>query len=186
MSNTNIGNNSGIIGDGNTIIFNLHVPLTKEQLEFEFLKLGVDDFQDITNEVDITLREKNITIFSYTKNYWLQLKMQLVNNDFVEPWIPFVPADMPTREKKPFYRVTPIYQSVVLPFSYFFISMDGGRYLIPLPEVEYNKVNGEIDKDNPIKCCKITEAKYKLGKSLDGDAYGFDDMLKQCKISILP
>ena len=116
----------------------MQMPITKPEIEAEFMKLKTGDFEDITNEVDEKLHENHISIFSYTKNYWLQLKKQLVNDDFHEPWIPKVSADMETREKKRQWKVTPIYQGIVFPLSYFFIEMDGGRYLIPLPKVEYN------------------------------------------------
>lgn len=99
MRNTNIGNNTGIIGDGNIVIFNIQAPLTREQVEEEFLKLDTGDFQDITNEVDESLRERHITILSYVKNPLLQLKMQLINEDFNEPWLPKVAADMGERKK---------------------------------------------------------------------------------------
>ena len=188
MSNTNLGNNSGIIGDGNTIVFNLQLPLTQKQTEEEFLKLKTGDFYDITDEIDKSLCEKNIAILSYTKNYWLQLKKQLVCVDFDEPWIPKVPADFPTREKKRYWQFIPVYQSIVFPFSYFFIEMDGGRYLIPLPEVEYNLTETDaINKLNPVKNCSITKVQYFLGKSLtDNRSYNtsYDDMLKECKIEI--
>jgi hypothetical protein len=188
MKNTNIGNNAGIIGDGNTIVFNMQTPLTKEQVEDELLKLEIDDFQDITEEADESFRERNISILSYTKNYWLQLKKQLINEDFHEPWLPNVPSDFPQREKKRYWKFTPIYQGIIFPLSYFFISMDGGRYLIPLPQVEYNIIEGKIDKNNPVKKCTITKVQYQLGKVLtDGKYYNtsYSDLLKQCKIEVV-
>jgi NurA-like 5'-3' nuclease len=188
MKNTNIGNNSGIIGDGNIIVFNMQSPLTKEQVEEAFLKLEIGDFQDITEEYDESLREKDISILSYTKNYWLQLKRQLIREDFDEPWVPNVPSDLPQREKKKFWKFTSIYQDIILPFSYLFISMDGDRYFIPLPKVEYNKVEEKIDKNNPVKNCTITKVQYQLGKVLtDGEYYNmsYSDMLKQCKIEVI-
>jgi hypothetical protein len=186
MSNTNIGNNSGIIGDENIIIFNIHLPLTKEQVEAEFLKLKPGDFQDITDEVDQELSEKNVQIFSYTKNYWLQLKQALVNEDFDEPWVPTVPTDWTCREKKPYWKFIPVYHGVVFPFSYYFIEMDGYRYLIPLPYVEYNETEpGRIDRDNPVKKCTITKVQYRLGKALTDIDYDYDAMLKRCKIEVV-
>jgi hypothetical protein len=185
MGNTNIGNNTGIIGDGNTIVFNIQAPLTNKQVEEEFLKLEIGDFQDITDEVDKSLREKDISIFSYMKNYWLQLKKQLVWDDFNEPWIPEVFSDLSTREKKRYWQFTPIYQGVVFPSAYFFIEMDGGHYLIPLPKVEYNRTNETtIDKNNPIKKCTITKVQYRLGKVLSAYNCDYDGMIKQCKIEI--
>jgi len=187
MKNMNIGNNSGIIGDGNIIVFNTQSPLTKEQVEDEFLKLEIGNFLDITEEVDENLREKNISILSYTKNFWLQLKKQLVCEDFDELWIPTFSSDVPQREKKRYWKITPVYQGIIFPFTYFFISMDGGRYFIPLPKVEYNKIEEKIDKNNPVKKCKITKVQYQLGKVLtDGEYYNtsFDDMLKHCKIEV--
>jgi hypothetical protein len=184
----NIENNYGLAGDGNTIIFNTQAHLTKEEVEKEFLKLEIGDFQDITVEVDNSLREKDISILSYMKNYQFQLKKQLICDDFNEPWIPKVASDLPTREKKKHWQLTPIYQDVVFPFSYFFIEMDGGRYLIPLPKVEYNKAGKTIDKNNPIKRCTITKVQYQLGKVLcDNPCYNtsYDDMLKQCKIEVV-
>ena len=186
--NTIIGNNSGIIGDGNIIVSNIQSPPTKEQVEEAFLKLEIGDFQDITEEVDERLREKNTSILSYTKNYRLQLKKQLISEDFDEPWVPKVPSDLPEKEKKRYWKFTPIYQGIIFPFSYFFISMDGGRYLIPLPKVEYNKIEDNIDKNNPVKKCIITQVQYQLGKVLtDGKYYNtsYDDMLKQCKIEVV-
>jgi hypothetical protein len=188
MKNTNIGNNSGIIGDGNVIVFNIQSPLTKEEIEKEFLKLEMGDFQDITEEIDKTLYEKEMSIYSYVKNYWLQLKKQLVRNDFQEHWIPNVPSDIPEREKKAYWKFTPLYQGIVFPFSYFFIGMDGGRYLIPLPKVDYNKIGDKIDRDCPVKKCTITRVQYQLGKVLtDGENYNtsYDDILKQCKIEVI-
>jgi hypothetical protein len=188
MCNINIGNNSGIIGNKNVIFFNIAAPLTKEQVEEEFLKLENGDFQDITDEVDKKLREEEITILSYTKNYWLQLKQQLINGDFKGLWMPKVPSNLPTREKNRYWQFTPIYHGIVFPFYYFFVEMDGGRYLIPLPQVEYNKTDtGSIDSSNPVKKCLITKVQYQLGKSLTDD-YGYntsyDDKLKECKIEI--
>ena len=171
MKNTNIGSNCGIIGDGNIIVFNMQSPLTKEQVEEAFLKLEIGDFQDITEEVDVSLREKNTLILSYTKNYWLQLKQQLIREDFDEPWVPKVPSDFPEREKKNYWKFTPIYQGIIFPISYFFISMDGDRFFIPLPKEE-----------------KIDKVQYQLGKVLtDGTYYNksYDDMLKQCKIEVV-
>ena len=188
MGNINVGNNTGIIGDGNIIIFNTQAPLLKEQIESEFLKLEIGDFQDISDEVDESLHERNISILSYTKNYWFQLKKQLVQDDFDEPWLPTVPADMEGRERKPRWKLTPMYQNVVFPFSYCFIEMDGGRYLIPLPKVEHNRIGEEIDRNNPIKRCTITKVQYQLGKVLtNGVNYGnaYDDMLKECKIEVI-
>jgi len=188
MKNTNIGNNSGIIGDRNIIVFNMQSYLTKENIEEAFLKLEIDDFQDITEEVDEKLNEKNISILSYTKNFWLQLKKQLINEDFNELWIPIVPSDLPQKEKKRRWRFTPIYQGIIFPFSYDFISMDGDRYFIPLPKVDYNKIEGKIDINNPVKECTITKVQYQLGKVLtDGEYYNtsYDDILKQCKIEIV-
>ena len=179
------GDMSPIInGNGNTIIFNMQMPITKPEIEAEFLKLETGDFEDITNEVDEKLHENHISIFSYIKNYWLQLKKQLVNDDFHEPWIPLVPADMGTREKKRQWKVTPIYQGIVFPLSYFFIEMDGGRYLIPLPKVEYNREENTTDKNNRIKKCSITQVQYKLGKVLSIDTYGYDTMREDCKIEV--
>jgi hypothetical protein len=172
-----MGNNTGIIGDGNTIVFNTQAPLSKEQIEEEFLKLDFGDLQDITDEVDEGLREKHTTIWSYTRNCWLQLKKQLISDDFHEPWLPTVPADMGRREKKPRWKLTPVYQGVVFPFSYFFIGMDGGRYVIPLP-----------NRDNPVKKCTITRVQYQLGKVLTGDALyntSYDDLLKESKIEVV-
>jgi hypothetical protein len=162
-------------------------PLTKEQVEEAFLKLEIGDFQDITEEVDESLHAKKISILSYTKNYWLQLKKQLIMEDFDELWVPKVPSDLPEREKKGYWKFTPIYQGTIFPFSYLFISMDGGRYLIPLPKVDYNKIEEKIDKHNPVKKCRITHVQYQLGKVLtDGNYYNtsYDDMLKQCKIEV--
>jgi len=189
MNNTNIGNNSGIIGDGNIIIFNVQLPLSQKQVEEEFLKLETGDFHDITDEVDRNLRKKNVAILSYTKNFWLQLKKQLINENFNGHWMPIVPADIPKREKKRYWQFTPIYQGIVFPFSYFFIEMDEGRYLIPLPKVEYNQTEtGGMDSSNPIKKCFITKVQYCLGKSLTDD-YGYntsyDDILMKCKIEVI-
>ena len=188
MKNMNIGNNSGIIGDGNTIVFNMQSPLTKEQVEEAFLKLEIGNFQDITEETNENYREKNISILSYTKNYWLQLKKQLISEDFNEMWVPNISSDFPQREKKRYWKFTPIYQGIIFPFSYNFISMDGGRYLIPLPKIEYNKIEDKIDKNNPVKKCTITKVQYQLGKVLtDGEYYNmsYDDVLNQCKIEVI-
>jgi hypothetical protein len=188
MSNTNIGNNAGIIGDGTIIVFNIQAPITRGQVEKEFQKLNSGDLQDITGEVDEGLREKHIVIWSYTKNCWLQLKQQRVSDDFNEPWLPTVPADMGKREKKPYLKLTPVYQGVVFPFSYSFIEMDGGRYVIPLPKVEYNRAGEEIDRNNPVKKCTITRVQYQLGKILTGDApnnASYDDLLKESKIEVV-
>jgi hypothetical protein len=184
MGNTNIGNNSGIIGDGNTINFNIQATLTEKQVEEEFLKLEIGDFQDITNEVDNSFRDKNISILSYTKNPLLQLKKQLTLEDFDETWLPKVDADLPKREEKRRWQFTPIYQGVAFPFSYSFIEMDGGRYLIPLPQVEYNRIGGTIDKNDPIKRCTITKVQYRLGEILTIYREYYDDMLKDCKIEV--
>jgi hypothetical protein len=62
--------------------------------------------------------------------------------------------------------------------------MDGGRYLIPLPQVEYNSIGETIDKTNPVIRCTTTKVKYQLGKALSGYNCNYDDMLKQCKIVI--
>jgi hypothetical protein len=187
MKNTNIGNNSGIIGDGNIVVFNMQSPLTKEQVEEAFIKLEIGDFQDITEEVDESYREKNISILSYSKNYWLQLKKQLINDDFYGKWLPKVPSDFPQKEKKRYWKFTPIYQGLIFPLSYFFISMDSERYLIPLPKVDYNIIEDKIDKNNPVKKCTITKVQYQLGKVLtDGEYYNmsYDDLLKQSKIEV--
>jgi len=162
---------------------------TKGQIEEEFLKLDTGDFQDITDDVDKGLREKNISIFSYVKNPFLQLRQELVNEDFDEPWIPTVPADLGGREKKEHWKVTPVYQNTILPFSYGFILMDGFRYWIPLLNVEYNKIEKfEIDRNNPVKRCTITKAHYNLGKVLTDDHNyntSYDYMLQQCKIVVI-
>jgi hypothetical protein len=187
LKNINTWCNSGIIGDSKIVVFNIQSPLTKEQVEEKFLKLEIGDFEDITEETDESFPEKNISILSYTKNYWLQLKKQLVNEDFNESWLPVVPSDMPQREKKRQWKFTPVYQGIIFPVSYFFISMDGGRYLIPLPKVEYNKIEGKIDKSNPVKKSTITKVQYQLGKVLsNGENYNtsYDDLLKQCKIEV--
>jgi hypothetical protein len=158
MSNTNIGNNSGIIGDGNTFIINAQALPTQKQVEKEFLKLNIGDFLDITNEVDESLREKCISIRSYVKNPAFQLKIQLVNDDFHEFWLPPVASDMGGREKKQYWQVSPIYQNVVLPFSYFFITMDGLRYWVPLPKREpSNTGQFEIERNNHEKKYTITK-----------------------------
>jgi hypothetical protein len=189
MANTNIGNNSGIIGDENIIVFNIQASPNQKQVEAEFLKLKPGDFQDITDTVDQSLREKHVQIFSYIKNPLLQLKQQLVKDDFYEHWIPSVPADLPRREKKAHWEFIPIYQGVVFPFSYSFIEMDGGLHLIPLPFVEYNEMEpgilGKIDPDNPIKRCTITQVQYRLGKALTDSTYDYDAMLKRCKIEVV-
>jgi hypothetical protein len=99
MKNTNIGTNNGVIGDENIIIFNTQSPLTQEQVEKEFLKLEIGDFQDITSEVDEQLREKREAVLSYIKNPLLQLKKQLVNEDFDEPWLPKTPSGMGKKRK---------------------------------------------------------------------------------------
>ena len=163
---------------------------TKEQIEEEILKLSIGDLQDITDEVDKTLREKSISICSYTKNPSLQFKKELINENFSEPWLPRVAADMGGREKRQYWKVTPVYQSTVLPFSYFFVLMDGLRYWIPLPRVEYNKIGKfEIDHENPVKRCTITMVQYNLGKVLTDDhgTYNtsYDEMLQQCKITVI-
>jgi hypothetical protein len=190
MRNINIGSNdSGMIGDVNIIVFSVQKPLTQEQVEEEFLKLNPGDLQDITSEVDAGLLEKRILIKSYVKNYWLQLKMQLVNDDFRESWLPLVAADMDGGEKKQQWQVTPVYQNVVFPFSYFFVTMDSSRYWVPLPKVEYNKnEKSEIDRNDPVKRCTITEVQYQLGKTLTDDPgynTSYDNILKKCKIEVI-
>ena len=164
-------------------------PPTKEQIEEEFLKLDTGDFYDITDQVDRNHRENCVAILSYEKNPLLQLRQELVNDDFNEVWIPKVPADMGVREKKQYWKMTPVYKNIVLPFSYFFILMDGFRYWIPLPKVEYNKAGEfEIDRNNPVKKCTITKVQYNLGKVLTNDhGYNtsYDEMLKQCKIEVI-
>jgi hypothetical protein len=186
MGNTSIGNNSGIVGNDNTIIFNSQTHLTQEQVEAEFMKLESGDFIDITDEVDTQYREKNIVIWGCIKDSQLQLKQQIVNDDFQgEKWIPEVPADMGKREKKPYLKITPVYREVIFPFSYFFILMDGLRYFVPLPKVECNSIR---DRNNPVKRYTITKVQYQLGKILTHGEYyntSYDDMLKQCKIEVV-
>jgi hypothetical protein len=136
--NINTGTNSGILGNDNTININSPAQPTLELVEQELLKLESGDLINITDEVDSQLREKHIVIWSCNKNYQLQLKRQIVSDDFDEEWIPKVPSDMGKREKKPKLQITPVYQDVALPFSYFFILMDGLRYYIPLPKQDRN------------------------------------------------
>lgn len=67
--------------------------------------------------------------------------------------------------------------------------MDDSRYLVPLPNVEYNKIGDfDIDRNNPVKKCTVTKVQYQLGKSLTND-YGYnesyDDIIKQCRIEVV-
>jgi len=163
---------------------------TKEKIEEEFLKLEIGDLQDITDESNKSHRENNILIYSYSKNPLLQLRLEQINEDFDESWIPSVTADMGGREKNPYWRLVPVYQNNTLPFFYYFIQMDGFRYWVPLPYVEYNKIEKfEINKNKPVKRCTVTKVQYNLGKVLTNDHGNYndsyDDILKQCKIEIV-
>jgi hypothetical protein len=176
--NINTGTNHGILGNDNTININSQPQPTRELVEQELLKLEHGDLINITDEVDSRHREKNVVIWSCNKNYQLQLKQQIMHDDFDGEWIPKVPADMGGREKKPYLQITPVYQNVVLPFSYFFILIDGLRYHVPLPE---------RDRNNSVNRYTITKVQYHLGKILtDGECYNtsYDEMLKQCKIEV--
>jgi hypothetical protein len=65
--------------------------------------------------------------------------------------------------------------------------MDGGRYLIPLPN-QYDQTGKSIDKNGPIKRYTITKVQCRLGKVLTDDrGYNdtYEDMLKQCKIEVV-
>jgi hypothetical protein len=180
----NIGNSSISNNSGNTVVFNIQAPPTEKQLEEEFLKLEIGDFQDITDEVDKSLREKDNFIWCYLKNYQLQLKQEIVSKDFKEPWIPEVPADLPAREEKIHWKFTLIYQNMVFHISYSFIEMDGGHYLIPLPKTEWNKTeDGKINRNSP-KRYTITKVQYQLGKALSSENYDYDAMLQRCKIEV--
>jgi hypothetical protein len=62
--------------------------------------------------------------------------------------------------------------------------MDGGRYLIPLPN-QYDQTGKYIDKNDSTKRHTISKVQYQLGKVLTLYHENYDDMLKQCKIEVV-
>jgi len=170
---------------GDIIIqFDLQKPLTKKQVETELLHLDDNDLIEITSEAIDSRCDDDIAVYSYVKNYWLQLKAQMINSDFSEKWLP----ELDCKAKR--WHVTPVYMGIVFPFSYDFVEVikDNALYFVPFPlPFKHNRTsNGEIDMNNPVDKVFATEIQYKLGRALTPGVYrsGYNTILDRCKMTI--
>ncbi|AYQ56376.1 hypothetical protein MS2017_0642 [Bathymodiolus thermophilus thioautotrophic gill symbiont] len=95
------------------------------------------------------------------------------NDDFVEKWANLFPSSHASSSFVDFFYANQlVYRDI-------YVAVDGGRCLIPLPEIQIDESTHEI------KELVVSKEKYKFFRLLNGTGYDYDRYFKRTGIEII-
>lgn len=118
--------------------------------------------------------ESHAEIFSLKSNLLVSVACGLTHNDdFIEDWANSFP------DKKASSSFVDFFYSNQLVYRDIYVSVDGGRCSIPLPEMKFDESTDEV------KALTVQREKYEFYRLLNGTGYDYDSYMQRTGIVVV-